>query len=98
MPTVADVLASGSAAMDGLAGLGEAVEDEWQYVSDLRSVWSARFAEVLAARGREPAAPSVEDAVGRAAQEAVSITDPHRAIDWLSTLPQIVLSALDEPT
>jgi hypothetical protein len=25
------------------------------------------------------------------------VTDPHRAIDWLSTLPQVALAALGEP-
>jgi hypothetical protein len=28
--------------------------------------------------------------------EASSIADPHRAIDWLSTLPQVALAALGE--
>lgn len=29
-------------------------------------------------------------------EEAGRITDPHRAIDWLSTLPQVALAALGE--
>ena len=32
-----------------------------------------------------------------AVTEADSIQDPHRAIDWLSTFPQVVLLALGEP-
>jgi hypothetical protein len=36
-------------------------------------------------------------AVERAAAETALIADPHRAIDWLSTFPQLVLFALDEP-
>jgi hypothetical protein len=35
-------------------------------------------------------------AVARAVGEARLISDPHRAIDWLSTLPQVVLVALGE--
>ena len=31
------------------------------------------------------------------ADEAGGIADPHRAIDWLSTLPQVALAALGEP-
>ena len=34
--------------------------------------------------------------VARAVDEARLISDPHRAIDWLSTLPQVVLVALGE--
>jgi hypothetical protein len=28
--------------------------------------------------------------------EAGRITDPHRAIDWMSTLPQVALAAVGE--
>jgi hypothetical protein len=38
----------------------------------------------------------VESAVDRVIEEALLVTDPHRAIDWLSTLSQVVLVALDE--
>ena len=33
----------------------------------------------------------------RAIDEIGRISDPHRAIDWLSTFPQVVLLALGEP-
>ena len=98
MATVDQVLARVNDALDALAETGEAVGEEWQYVTDLRGAWLARLAEVSAARGTDPVSPAVEAAVARASEEVGRITDPHRAIDWLSTFPQIVLLALDEPT
>jgi hypothetical protein len=35
--------------------------------------------------------------VDAAIEEIGRITDPHRAIDWLSTFPDLVALALDEP-
>ena len=35
-------------------------------------------------------------AIDRAIVEVDLIEDPHRAIDWLSTFPQVVLLALGE--
>ena len=49
------------------------------------------------ARGDEPAGAEAERAIAALAEEAARITDPHRAIDWLSTLPQVALAALGEP-
>ena len=49
------------------------------------------------ARGDDAAAPDVSAAVDRAIDEVGLITDPHRAIDWLSTFPQVVLVAFGEP-
>ena len=95
--TVADCIAQ---ALDGftvLATTAEAVEDEWQYVTDLGTVWRGRFAQVSAARGTEPAPPGAADAMTALVAEAGLVTDPHRAIDWLSTLPQVALAALGEP-
>ena len=68
-----------------------------QYVTDLGTVWRARLRAVAAARGTEPAPPGADDAVDALVEEAGRITDPHRAIDWLSTLPQVALAALGEP-
>jgi len=50
-----------------------------------------------AARGGEVLTPAAAAAIERAAAETALIADPHRAIDWLSTFPQVVLFALDEP-
>jgi hypothetical protein len=79
-----------------LADLGEGVADEWQYIQDLRAAWGARFAEVRATRGREPAPEAAPGAIDRLVDEAAQIADPHRAIDWLSTLPQAALLTLDK--
>jgi hypothetical protein len=97
VPTIRDLIDRTTAALASLARRGEAVEDEWIYVTDLEAAWAARLAEVAAARGLELAEPALVAAVERVAAEADAIADPHRAIDWLSTLPQVVLLALGEP-
>jgi hypothetical protein len=84
------------AALAGLAALGETVEDEWTYVHDLEAVWTARLRAVAAARPPLPTPPDLEPAINRLVEEAGLIGDPHRAIDWLSTLPQATLVALGE--
>ncbi len=80
-----------------LAELGETVEDEWSYVNDLADAWRTRFDQVIEHSGH---ARSVSDdsseAVDRAIDEIGRIDDPHRAIDWLSTFPQVVLIAIGE--
>ena len=86
------------AAIDRLAELGERVEDEWQYVNDLRTVYRGRLTAVAGdLRGTAPAGmlpPASVLAVDTVIEETGLVTDPHRAIDWLSTLPQVVLLAL----
>ena len=47
-------------------------------------------------RGTEPRRRATSAAVDRAIAEIGLIADPHRAIDWLSTFPQVVLLALGE--
>ena len=84
------------AALDALAALGEEIDDEWQYVQDLGGAWRERLEAVAAARGDEPVPPAVGTAIARLADEATLIRDPHRAIDWMSTLPQVALVALGE--
>ena len=79
-----------------LAATAEPVEDEYQYVTDLGTVWRARLRAVAVARGTEPAPPGADEAIDALVDEAARITDPHRAIDWLSTLPQVALAALGE--
>ena len=44
----------------------------------------------------EPASDEISTAVDRAIEEIAQIADEHRAIDWLSTFPQVVLLALGE--
>jgi hypothetical protein len=52
---------------------------------------------VADARGDETTDPLVAAAIDGAIAEIGLISDPHRAIDWLSTFPQVVLLALGEP-
>lgn len=82
--------------LDALALLGEDVEDEWQYVQDLADAWRSRLKSIAAARGPQALPPEAGAAVVRACAEAGMIEDSHRAIDWLSTFPQVVLVALGE--
>lgn len=79
--------------------LGETVEEEWTYVHDLELVWVARLRAVAAERaavGSPVPTPGLEAAIERLCDETARITDPHRAIDWLSTLPQATLVAIGE--
>ena len=94
--TVGGAIDQATATIEALASLGEDVEDEWQYVQDLSEVWLARFHEVAEARGAEALAQDDGSAIGLISAEAGRIADPHRAIDWLSTYPQVVLVALGE--
>jgi len=94
--SVADAIAAASSAYVALAELAEDVEDEWSYVTDLADAWRERLAEVADRHGGEPAGPGVAGAVAVLAAEAAAIDDPHRAIDWLSTFPQVLLVAVGE--
>ena len=90
------------AALGRLVALGEAVEEEWTYIHDLETVWTARLRAVALEHVARPPATGVpssaeiEAALDRLAAEADAIADPPRAIDWLSTLPQATLVALGE--
>ena len=88
------VLQRALAAVQGLAELGESVEDEWQYVNDLLRIHAADL-RALATADARPVAGGAVEAIDLLADEAARITDPHRAIDWLSTLPQAVRLALE---
>lgn len=98
----AEVAERAAVAYLALAELAEAVEDEWQYVTDLVDAYRPS----IRALGAGPAAavalaPEAEAAVDEAIAEIALITDPHKAIDWLSTFPHVVAVALggnaDEP-
>ena len=90
------------AALGRLATLGETIPDEWTYVHDLETVWAARLRAVAgappanASGGAATPEAELEVAIDELVGEAERITDPHRAIDWLSTLPQATLVALGE--
>jgi len=94
--TISEAIGRASSAYAALAELGETIEDEWSYVTDLTAAWQARFDSVAAARGDESIDPGGRAAVDAAIDEIGQITDPHRAIDWLSTFPQVVLLALGD--
>ena len=83
-------------AYGALTELGEGVEDEWSYVTDLTEAWRTRLDLVAETRGREPVGEEISTAIDRAIEEIGLIADAHRAIDWLSTFPQVVLVALGE--
>jgi hypothetical protein len=83
-----------AAAYSALAELAESVEDEWQYVTDLVDAYLPGIRALAGAdAGRAPAAEVIA-AVDEAIAEIGLISDPHRAIDWLSTFPHIVALAL----
>ena len=93
--TLSDAIASALDAYDRLAALGEEIEDEWSYVNDLAAAWRDRLTALDDVSGADPAGVA-GPAIDRAIDEIDRITDPHRAIDWLSTFPQVVLIAAGE--
>ena len=95
--TVSDLVVRARVAFGVLASTAEPVADELQYVTDLETVWGARLAAVAQARGAESATDDAAAAIAALEAEAAAISDPHRAIDWMSTLPQVALAALGEP-
>ena len=95
--TVEAAIGRALSAYDALAELGEDIEDEWSYIQDLSEAWRDRLEAVAADRAAEPIDPAVAAAIDAAIEEIGRITDPHRAIDWLSTFPQVALLALGEP-
>ncbi len=108
MPDTLELAERVVAAISRLVERAELVEDEWIYIHDLETVWVARLRAVAAARsvaaadgdpaaGLSPAAAEgLEIALDRLVAEADLVADPHRAIDWLSTVPQAALVALRE--
>jgi hypothetical protein len=96
MATIPELMERAIAALETLAATAEPVDDEQQYVRDLVLVWSARLRAVGADRSAQAGAAEMDDAIDWIAAEAGRVADPHRAIDWLSTLPQVVLLAVGE--
>jgi hypothetical protein len=94
--TVDAVLDRALAAYAYLAERAEAVDDEWSYIQDLTEAWRDRFDEVRTTRGTQPVDEVVVSAIDTAIAEIDRIDDPHRAIDWLSTFPQVALIAVGE--
>jgi hypothetical protein len=90
--SIAAALERAAAAYDALADHAEEVEDEWQYIEDLRAAY------LPAIRGLQPDGSVDEPAAVAAIDELVAeiglITDPHKAIDWLSTFPHVLALAV----
>ncbi len=81
-------------AYERLQALAEDVGDEWMYVQDLVAAHRGRLEAIAAADGDARVDAEVGAAVEAACAEVGRITDPHRAIDWLSTVPSVVALAL----
>jgi hypothetical protein len=94
--TVAAVLGDARDGYAELLAVAETIEDEWSETNELATAWQDRFDVLESARGNEPVDNRVVLAVGALVGEAAAIDDPHRAIDWLSTFPQVLLVALGE--
>ena len=94
--TVAQAIDRVLTAYADLTALGEEIEDEWSYVNDLATAWRERLEDAADARSDALLSDEVDAAIDRAIDEINRIADPHRAIDWLSTFPQVTLLALGE--
>ena len=94
--TVAQAIDRVLTAYADLTALGEEIEDEWSYVNDLATAWRERLEAVADGDRDKVLGDDVEAAIDRAIDEIGRITDPHRAIDWLSTFPQVTLLAFGE--
>jgi len=94
--TVGELIERAVGAHARLGTVAEAIGEEATYLADLTTVWEARLRAVAAARGSEPADPETVLALEALEAQVARIADPHRAFDWLSTLPQVVLLALHE--
>ncbi|HET8785908.1 MAG TPA: hypothetical protein VFM38_09755 [Candidatus Limnocylindrales bacterium] len=95
-PTVDAVLDRALAAYADLTERAEEIDDEWSYIQDLTEAWRDRVESVRISRATETLDAAVAEAVDTAIAEIARIADPHRAIDWLSTFPQVVLISLGE--
>ena len=94
--TIGYLLEQALLAYEELASLAEDVEEEWTYVTDLSAAWRDRLEDVAGTRGSEAAGEPASAAIERLIDEVGRISDRHRAIDWLSTFPQVALTALGE--
>jgi hypothetical protein len=94
--TISAAMAKVLSAYEELVSVAEGDEDEWSYVMDLATAWRSPLEAVAAARGDETLTASERAALAQASEEIARISDPYRAADWLSTFPQVVLTALGE--
>jgi hypothetical protein len=92
-PNRSELVERASVAFVALADQGGTIEEEWQYVSDLVDAYLPSIRAL--GSGPEIVAPAAAMAVEEAISEVGLIHDPHRAIDWLSTLPHVIALALE---
>jgi hypothetical protein len=81
-----------ASAYSALVELAETIEDEWQYVTDLADMYLPAIEALELPAG--PAGVEAAAALDEASAEIGLITDPHRAIDWLSTFPHVAALAV----
>ena len=62
-PAVADLVDRALTGFDALSATAEPIADEYQYVTDLGTVWRARLRAVADARGADPAPTGAEAAI-----------------------------------
>lgn len=93
-PRVADLVTVTLEGYDRLLGVADALDDELLYAGDLRTVWTSALRVLADERGSEPAPPGAAEAIAALVDEAGLVADPHRALDWCSTFPQVALAAL----
>ena len=94
--TIDDLIDHALEGYERLLELGEEIDDEWSYVNDLATAWRTRLDDARTERGAAAADAATAAAITAVVDEAGRIEDPHRAIDWLSTFPQVVLTAIGE--
>jgi hypothetical protein len=91
-PRASSILEQAEDAYRRLAELAESIEDEWQYVNDLVEAYGPAILALPLPSG--PPADEAVAAIEAAIEEIGLISDPHRAIDWLSTFPHVVALAV----
>ncbi len=96
-PSIEHVVGRALEAYGNLTLVAEDVADEWQYITDLSATWRTTLESIAAQRAGRPMRPDRAGAIDAAIDEIGLVTDPHRAIDWLSTFPQVVLLAVLAP-
>ena len=94
---LADVVSRALDALEALGLLAEEIEDEWTYVTDLGEAQRTRLQAIADRRPVDEVTADRAAAVVLAIEETGRIADAHKAIDWLSTFPDLVAMALDEP-
>lgn len=97
MTSIGELIDRAQAGLDDLGLLAEDVDDEWTFVNELVAAQARRLAAIASRRGSEAASTPAAQALDELLREVALIDDPHRAIDWLSTFPDLTAMGLGEP-